>query len=100
MPAGSVKLTEIRSKIVFQEDPALARFRGFNAALSGVQAQHGRRHVQPRGGLVQVERAHGLVLVMVGNPHVVAPRLGPDLAVQVGLQALAGRGIRAVVEGL
>ena len=51
----SVKLIEIRSKVGFEEDPALTRFRGFDAALSGVQAQDGGRHVQESRGFVQVE---------------------------------------------
>lgn len=42
----SVKLTEIVSKILVEEDPALARFRGFDAALASVQAQDGGRHAQ------------------------------------------------------
>jgi hypothetical protein len=42
LPAASVKLTEIRSKIVFKEHPAFARLGRFEATLAGVQAQDGR----------------------------------------------------------
>jgi len=41
LPAASVKLAEVRGKVVFEEHPPLARLRRFDAALSGVQAQHG-----------------------------------------------------------
>jgi hypothetical protein len=42
LPAASVKLAEIRGKVIFEEHPALARFGRFEAALAGVQAQDGR----------------------------------------------------------
>lgn len=83
----SVKLTEIRSKVAFEEDPALARFRGFDAALAGVQAQDGGRHAQESRGFVQVEGLHGLVLSMAIHPHVVAMRLRPGLASDIAFQA-------------
>jgi hypothetical protein len=38
LPSNSVKLTEIRSKILFKEDPTLARLGRFDTALAGVQA--------------------------------------------------------------
>ena len=97
MPAGSVKLTEIRSKIVFEEDPALARLGRFEATLAGMQAQDGRGHAQELRGFVQVERAHGLVLVMAAHPHVVAAGLEPRLAVGIRLQALRDFPARVVV---
>lgn len=88
MPAASVKLAEVRSKIVFQKHPALARLGRFDATLAGVDAQDGRRHAQEASGFLQVEGAHGLLLVMVGHPHVVATRLALRLAADVGLQLL------------
>jgi hypothetical protein len=97
LPAASVKLTEIRSKVVFEEHPALARFRGFEAALARVATQDGGRHAQERGGFGQVERAHGLSLFMAVQPHVVAPRLGLGLAPDVGLQAFGKLPRRIVV---
>lgn len=80
----SVKLTEIVSKIVVEEDPALARFRRFDTALAGVQTQDRGRHVQESRGFVQVECAHGRLLpVIVVHPDVVAAGLGAGLAFQV-----------------
>lgn len=88
MPAASVKLTEIRSKVVFEKHPALARFGGFEAALAGVAAQDGGRHSQEGRRFVEVERAHRLLPFMAVQPHVVATRLRPGLAPDVGLQRL------------
>lgn len=93
----SVKRTEICSKIAFEEDPALARFRGFDAALAGVQAQDGGRHVQELRRLIQVECTHGLALSMVAHRHVVAAGLRPGLALDVGLHALGELPFRRVV---
>ncbi|HEX6397062.1 MAG TPA: hypothetical protein VFZ95_06540 [Steroidobacteraceae bacterium] len=55
MPAASVKLAEIRGKVVFEEHPALARLGRFEATLAGVQAQDGRRHAEEARGFLQVE---------------------------------------------
>jgi hypothetical protein len=41
LPSASVKLTEIRSKVVVEEHPPLARLGRFDAALARVQPQHG-----------------------------------------------------------
>jgi hypothetical protein len=41
LPAASVKLAEIRGKIVFEEHPTLTGFGRFESALAGVQAQNG-----------------------------------------------------------
>jgi hypothetical protein len=60
LPSASVKLTEIRSKVVFEEHPALARFRGFEAAFARVPPQHGGRHAQEARRFVQVEGSHWL----------------------------------------
>lgn len=100
MPSASVKLAEIRSKIVFEEDPPLARLGRFDAPLAGVQAQHGRGHAQELGRFVQVEGAHGLALPMAAHPHVVAARLQLGLAVGVRLQSLRNLPRRVVVVGL
>ncbi len=93
----SVKLIEIRSKVGFEEDPALARFRGFDAALACVQAQDGRRHAQESRRFVQIERLHGLALSMTVHPHVVAMRLCPSLASDVAFQAFRKLPRRIVV---
>jgi hypothetical protein len=60
LPSASVKLTEIRSKVVFEEHPALARFRGFETAFARVAAQHGGRHSQEARRFVEVEGPHRL----------------------------------------
>ena len=88
MPAASVKLAEIRGKVVFEEHPALARLGRFEAALASVDAQHGGRHVQEASGLLQVETAHALLPFMAVQRHVVAPRLGLGLAADVAPQAV------------
>lgn len=83
MPSSSVKLTEIRSKVVFEEHPALARFCALEPALTRVQTQDRWRHAQEQRGFLQVERAHGLVLFMVAHSRVVAPRFQTDLAIHI-----------------
>ena len=83
----SVKLTEIRSKVGFEEDPALARLGRFEATLTGVQAQDGGRHAQELRRFVQVEGRHGLALSMVVHRPVVAACLRPGLAADIGLHA-------------
>jgi hypothetical protein len=60
LPSASVKLTEIRSKVVFEEHPALARFRDFEAAFAGMAAEHGGRHAQEARRFVEVEASHRL----------------------------------------
>jgi len=100
LPSASVKLTEIRSKVVFEEHPALARLGRFDSALAGVQAQDGRGHAQEVRRFVQVVCAHGLVLSMGIHPHVVATGLQPRLAVGVLLQSLRNLPGRIVVVGL
>jgi hypothetical protein len=60
LPSASVKLTEIRSKVVFEEHPALARLRGFEAPFARVAAQHGGRHSQEARRFVEVEGSHRL----------------------------------------
>ena len=91
MPATSVKLTEIRGKVVFEEHPALARFGRFEAALASVDAQDGWRHAQEVSGFLQVKAAHGLLRFMAVQPDVVAARLGPRLAADVAAQAVGKR---------
>lgn len=100
MPSESVKLTEIRSKVGVEEDPPLARFRGFDAALAGVQAQDGGRHAQELRRFVQVECAHGLLLSMVAHRHVVATRLRPGLPPDISPNALGEDMLRRIEVGL
>ena len=88
MPSVSVKLTEIRSKVGVEEDPALARLGRFEAALAGVQAQDGGRHAQELRGFVQVECLHGLTLSMVAHGHVVPTSLRLGLPTDIGSHAL------------
>lgn len=96
MPAASVKPAEIRGKVVFQEHPPFARLGCFDAALAGVQPEHGGRHAQERGGFLQIERPHGLASIGV-RPHVVAAGLGLGLALDIVLQAFREIPRRVVV---
>lgn len=80
------------SKVGFEENPTLTRLRGFEAALTGVQAQDGGRHVQEQRRFLQVEGAHTLFLVIVFHPHVVAACLGAGFSFHVlGKRALFER---------
>lgn len=77
MPTGKVKRTEIVSKIAFEEDPALAGFRGSDEALRGFLAQHGRRHAQETGGF-------GQVIGTLPLSHGRSPEIGPSRFFQRG----------------
>ena len=91
MPSTSVKLTEIVSKVVFEEHPPLAGLCGFKAALARMHAQHGWRHVQEGCRFVEVECAHALALVIAAHLSVVATRLELHFPIDVPRHALAER---------
>jgi hypothetical protein len=58
-----IQRPEVSHKVGFKENPAFSRFCPLNLAAFGLLAEHGGRHAQERGGLLEIQRD------IIGNVH-------------------------------